>query len=1235
MNRQLFQRFLLICFIVTTVPVAFAIQPKEKDSILDEREFFKPELSIPIANVPLDSLLSVLSNAAAWSNFFVRYGSGFAYIDPRSANPDGIITRVPLIPGSGSGNQLTLQDLERQLGRPVPVVDEGVVRDVILQWISQNQAVLGINPAEFGSAKAARDVDHLWQIHIPRKVNGIPVRDSRFMATVSYGNLVLAGVQAWGPVLTSTTPGIDATAAEQAGFNYAGGREAGDRIWKQPALEILPFSPPGFSQTDLLQVGKGYGHFLAWVFGFQRSPDRALWEVAVDAHTGEVLSFRDVNHYTEEQIVGGVYPLTNTAVCGKPTQCGTMQSAYPMPFADTGLAAPNNFTNSGGVFDFTSGTVTTTLSGPFVNIFDNCGPVSESSNVGSLDLGGINGQHDCDSAGSSPGNTPSSRAGFYELNKLVELARGYLPMNPFLQNPITANMNISDVCNAFYSPIDGSINFFKSGSSDGTNCANTGEIAAVFDHEWGHALDDNDSVGVLSNSSEGYADIVGILRLQASCVGHGFFLPPEGACGLASDGTRNVDEDQTAGVHCAVDCSGVRDSDFALHADQTPDTPQNHVCGRCVISTGPCGRQVHCAAAPVRQAGWDLAARDLQSAPFNYDPNTAFIIANKIFYQGSGNVALWYACDCVSRISNGCNADSGYLQWLAADDDNGNVLDGTPHITAIFNAYNRHGIACSAPAQTNSGCAGAPNISTVVTTQASSNQIQVSWNGVPNAERYWVFRGEGFAGCNFGKALIAEVTNTSFTDTEVGNRQLYAYNIVAAGSSDACFGPASNCSLAMPQHCAARIEIDQTQYTCGSKMTVTVWDNRFGAGSVTVTVSSSKEKNETLKLTETPLNSGRYIGTIAVSGGGPSRGDGKIAVNNIDTIKVSYVDPDNCGKSNTTVSTSATATCNFCEGSQATGPNLTVLESSGQLTLGGGDGDSFIDNCEQAEFRFSVLNSGKNLQHNVRIMSATSSHPGVQIQTTFPKVIANRLASCATAEGILNFNSSGLSPGDTIELRIEVTSDELAPSTRSGVFRIGPAEQDLQLFASKTFSFEADREGWATFSGTFERSNLLGGANGTNFHLASSSLQDSQCDEVQSPVVELSENSTLRMSTRFDTEPCSTECYDRANVGIVDLETDTRTTVDPDGGSTYNASGANGTCVTSQQNGWSGPQSAFLESSWSAAALNSPTFAAKEVRLDIAYGTDTLISGRGFQFDELTLTNFKMQVNDNQPDACQ
>ncbi|HET8647161.1 MAG TPA: endopeptidase, partial [Vicinamibacteria bacterium] len=211
-----------------------------------------------------------------------------------------------------------------------------------------------------------------------------------------------------------------------------------------------------------------------------------------------------------------------------------------------------------------------------------------------------------------------------------------------------------------------------------------------------------------------------------------------------------------------------------------------------------CGRQVHCAAAPTRQAAWDLVARDLTSAPFNLDSQSAFIVGNKLFYQGSGNIGLWHACTCGSSAS-GCGATNGYMQWIAADDDNGNINDGTPHMTAIFNAYNRHGIACATPAAQNGGCAAGPAGAVSGLTATPGNyQVGLSWSAAAGATRYWVFRSEGHAGCNFGKALIAEVTSTSYTDSQVANGRTYYYNVVPAGASSACYGRAGACVNVTP-----------------------------------------------------------------------------------------------------------------------------------------------------------------------------------------------------------------------------------------------------------------------------------------------------------------------------------------------------------------------------------------------------------------------------------------------------
>ncbi len=210
----------------------------------------------------------------------------------------------------------------------------------------------------------------------------------------------------------------------------------------------------------------------------------------------------------------------------------------------------------------------------------------------------------------------------------------------------------------------------------------------MFDHEWGHGMDDNDTGGVLSNSSEGYADIAAIYRLQASCVGHGFFLATNASRGLrphrstapATTGTRTRSAGQPTTATPTARACATPTGRSTFPTRRTP--PTGFVCTSCLTGGGPCGRQVHCAAAPSRQAAWDLVTRDLRGAPFNLDSQTAFIVGNKLFYQGSGLIGSWHACTC-GGTSDGCGATNGYMQWITADDDNGNLADGTPHMTAI------------------------------------------------------------------------------------------------------------------------------------------------------------------------------------------------------------------------------------------------------------------------------------------------------------------------------------------------------------------------------------------------------------------------------------------------------------------------------------------------------------------------------------------------------------------------
>ena len=641
--------------------IAHAIEPKPPEGYLEQKEFFLPELAISSANAPLDEVLPTLPNRAAWTSLLharapAGNGATHGFVDPRSGTATSLIGAFPLLPGRGVGNQVSIENLTARLGRPAKI-DPPTVAAAVLDFVQRHRSLLAIDSNQLGIARAAQVTPDLWQVSIPQVYNGVPVRDARLAASISHGNLVVIGTETWGNVRgLSTIPKLSGDEALAAGFAYIGGGSAMDEMVRLPTLEVVPVAPPEHERATGYAgpIGAGYRHRLVWTFTFRRLPDDAVWETMVDAHSSQVIAFQDTNDYVNQSITGGVYPLTNTDICPTPQTCGTMQSGWPMPFADTGLAPPNDFTNNAGIFNYTNGTATTTLTGKYVDIVDTCGTISNSA-AGAIDLGGTNGQHDCTSGGGSPGNTASSRSAFYEVNKIAEQARGWLPSNTWLQSVLTTNVNINNTCNAFWSTAAGTINFYRSGGG----CRNAGEIAAVFDHEWGHGLDDNDANGFLSNSSEAYADIAAIYRLQTSCIGYGFLSTQDRGCGQVADGTGfNANDAYPGPLHCDLDCSGLRDADWDKHADHQPDTALGFVCNSCLSGSGPCGRQVHCAAAPSRQAAWDLVARDLRGAPFNYDSQTAFIVGNKLFYQGSGSIGAWHSCTC-GISSDVCRVDLG------------------------------------------------------------------------------------------------------------------------------------------------------------------------------------------------------------------------------------------------------------------------------------------------------------------------------------------------------------------------------------------------------------------------------------------------------------------------------------------------------------------------------------------------------------------------------------------------
>ena len=186
--------------------------------------------------------------------------------------------------------------------------------------------------------------------------------------------------------------------------------------------------------------------------------------------------------------------------------------------------------------------------------------------------------------------------------------------------------------------IDGFCNAF----SDGSNvfffranrfCGNTGRIPDVVYHEFGHTLHEHALIDGAADPAvgEGASDYLAATITGDPGVGRGFYLTAEPLRQIDPDGFEYVWPDDI---------------------DSDP-----HLTGR--ILSG---------------ALWDLRSALIDEL----GATDGVALADHLYYQ-----ALRHAVDIPST----------YLELLLADDDDGDLEDGTPHRCAIDTAFARHGLA--------------------------------------------------------------------------------------------------------------------------------------------------------------------------------------------------------------------------------------------------------------------------------------------------------------------------------------------------------------------------------------------------------------------------------------------------------------------------------------------------------------------------------------------------------------
>jgi hypothetical protein len=752
--RQSLPIGVLLLGVLTVAGGASAQVRKKGEDALSRRAFISPKLALTQPIVPYSEVAERISPAVAdsWQRFRADAKDWAASVDRRT----GAIAFA-----SGSGIPWS--------SKPEPV-NSAALEQISRDFLRAVAPMLGVNPNSLvlDLGRSTQITPGVWFIDFNVLAEGTPIEGARVLLRFNNGKLIQFGSE--NLPSAGATPSALKLGRDQAlsvAARHVDGFTDADTFRDYGSLHLIPIDLNADHGKEF-SFGKGRGVARVWQFVFERRGIVGTFRARVDATTGELLEFQDINRYA--QATGGIY--ANTPATGP-------EVVRPFPYADL---STGGYANSAGLYNYAGGALSSTLNGKYVAISDTCGSVALAADGSGNLVFGTSAGTDCTTPGfGGAGNTHAAREQFYQNNRVMELARGWLPSNTWLTQQLPVNVNLTGTCNAFWNPGPQNLNFYQAFGG----CQNTGEYSSVSVHELGHGLDQNDGNGFSPDggTGEAVADITAFMVLHDSCLGPGI-LPT--SCGGYGD--------------ACTSCSGFRDVDWGKHASNTPHTVANFSQINCNIPDYPgmCGVSAHCESYIATEAVWDLVNRDLP----NPGSNAAWAVGERLFFSSRPTQTAAFTCNTASATwtSNGCNAGSLWEVFRALDDDDGNLANGTPHGGALFAAFDRHGIACASDpgaSTTFSGCTAPPTPHVKV--KGRNKKVKVSWNASAGTV-YDVYRNE--AGCNAGFTKIASLSADDYTDHDVANGTTYYYQVIGhPPANPACASPPSSCRAVKPKCC--------------------------------------------------------------------------------------------------------------------------------------------------------------------------------------------------------------------------------------------------------------------------------------------------------------------------------------------------------------------------------------------------------------------------------------------------
>jgi len=354
--------------------------------------------------------------------------------------------------------------------------------DIARNWIAAHEDVLQVSLDDLSLVDAATLITPDVQfLRFAVSKDGIPVADASVNMRFKAGKLVQVQSRSFGE------------AQEDNGGNLVSSQDAVNTLAVGAAVHDMG------QKYRIRQTANGYR--LVLVNNAVVELDGETLRVETLASNGELFSSKNTRHFASNHAHGKVFPRTYFE-----------SSLTDAPMMEMDLQAGGSALTTGldGRFDF-AGTAAPTVSGlkgkKFrVNTRSGTPVAKAATKVGdawdlNLDV--------------STEKDQAQVHTFHHLNLMVQKAKKYVS-SPWMDRPLTANVNLSQTCNAYW---DGnSVNFFSAGGG----CGNTGLISDVMYHEWGHGFDENTG-GIDDGAySEGFGDIMSMVMTNDSRLGPGF-----------------------------------------------------------------------------------------------------------------------------------------------------------------------------------------------------------------------------------------------------------------------------------------------------------------------------------------------------------------------------------------------------------------------------------------------------------------------------------------------------------------------------------------------------------------------------------------------------------------------------------------------------------------------------------------------------------------------------------------